>query len=60
METAMNNEGQTRMTAIVPGDAHAAVCRDGSDYREEDCGCRPYRHGHSFEFLEILRVLAER
>jgi len=56
----MNNEGQTRMTAIVPGDAHAAVCRDGSDYREEDCGCRPYRHGHSFEFLEILRVLAER
>jgi len=60
METAMNNEGQTRVTSGVPGDAQAAALRDDSDYAEEDCGCRPYRRGHSFEFLEILGVLAER
>ena len=36
-----------------------AIQSETSDYGGEDCGCRGYRRGHSFEFQQILSVLAE-
>jgi len=41
------------------GSASRRAAAESSDYGEEDCGCRAYRRGHSFEFVQILRVLAE-
>ena len=41
------------------GSASRRALAEASDYGEEDCGCRAYRRGHSLEFVQILRVLAE-
>ncbi|HWC17175.1 MAG TPA: hypothetical protein VG498_09175 [Terriglobales bacterium] len=56
----MNNEVQVNATAVLANAPHGASSWDGSDYAEEDCGCRGQWRGHSLEFLQILRVLAQR
>jgi hypothetical protein len=66
MERAMNKEIQNSANAIMTGQSELAAfgssrkkAAEVSDYSNEDCGCRAYRRGHSFEFVQILRVLAE-
>ena len=67
MKTTMTNEIHDSPSAVLTADpemgnfgspSRSAVA-EHSDYGEEDCGCRAYRRGHSFEFVRILRVLAE-
>lgn len=60
METAMNNQGQGNTAAVLANESHVARCWEASDYDDEDCGCRDQWRRHSFEFLEIVRILAER
>jgi len=63
----MTNELHNSASAILMAEpemgnfgnaSHRAVA-EASDYGEEDCGCRAYRRGHSFEFVQILKVLVE-
>lgn len=63
----MTNEIHNSAHAVLTADpelgnfgaASRRPIAEHSDYGEEDCGCRAYRRGHSFEFVQILRVLAE-
>jgi hypothetical protein len=67
MEMTMTNEIPNSASAVLTADpemgnfgaASRRALAEISDYGEEDCGCRAYRRGHSFEFVQILRVLAE-
>jgi hypothetical protein len=67
MDTTMTNESHNSASAILTADpemgnfagASRRAIAESSDYGEEDCGCRAYRRGHSFEFVQILKVLAE-
>jgi len=67
MDTTMTNEIHNSGSAILRADpemgnfgaASRSAVAEYSDYGEEDCGCRAYRRGHSFEFVQILKVLAE-
>ena len=63
----MTNEIHNSASAVLTADpemgsfgaASRRAVAEHSDYSEEDCGCRAYRRGHSFGFVQILRVLAE-
>ncbi|HKR29700.1 MAG TPA: hypothetical protein VJT08_04450 [Terriglobales bacterium] len=63
----MTNEIHNSASAVLTADpemgnfgvASRRAVADHSDYDQEDCGCRAYRRGQSFEFVQILRVLAE-
>jgi hypothetical protein len=65
MDRAMNNEIQDSANGILAGQTGIAGFggshqrAEVSDYGNEDCGCRAYRRGHSFEFVQILKLLAE-
>jgi hypothetical protein len=67
MDGAMNNEIQNSASTILAGQSdmagfggsHKKAGAEASDYGNEDCGCRAYRRGHSFEFVQILKLLAE-
>ncbi len=63
----MTNEIHNSASAVLRAEPEMAnfggalrrAAAERADYGEEDCGCRAYRRGHSFEFVQILKVLAE-
>jgi hypothetical protein len=63
MTNEIHNSASVVLTADPEMGSFGAASRRAvaasSDYGEEDCGCRAYRRGHSFEFVQILKVLAE-
>ena len=67
MDMTMTNEIHNSASAVLTADPEMGnfgapsrrAVAEHSDYGEEDCGCRAYRRGHSFEVVQILKVLAE-